>query len=1721
MKKITSHDLKQNQVKKARKWVGWLALCLMMLSGHNLLAQVNAYAFSQSTGVYQSIVADGVAVTESIATSATTHDGSGWTIPIPFAFNFNNQNFSDIYVNSNGGAIFGTPTSTSSAVISLTTAYAGAVGVMNRDLWGIFYTTGVTTTGSNVITNVQSFTGIAVGKVLRTGSGVPANATVTSFDQTAGTITMSAAATSASATASIGWGTGVIYTKVDGEAPNRIFTIQWEGFNDYTTAGSASNYLSFQLKLAETTNTVQIVYGPSSNISTASRTNQIGLRGTTSADFNNRTGAVGNPWTATTAGTTNSATVSRDNLNFPASGLTFTWTPPTCLPPTALSASNITTTGASLAWASNGTLFDVEYGPQGFTLGTGTQIIGVSTPPVLSTLAPSTNYSFYVRTNCGTVDGLSVWAGPFNFTTLCVPVTTFSENFDSYTATGTANPLPVCWSRFGNTGSSSIATASAAPFTAPNRLFLSASATGPTNAVAVMPPVSNLQAETHRLKFKAYCTTANKQLEVGYYEIASDATSFTVLETFDMPSTTQATATEFIYIPEFVPAGVSSLAFRANGGAFTGTTAIYIDDVVWEAIPGCADITAIEISNVTSSTADILWTSEGTETAWDYVYGLSTVTDPNTLTPTTVNNVPYISLSNLTDNTAYKVWIRSNCGNGVFGIWSPAQTFTTACLPVTTFSENFDTYPTGTTSALPNCWVKAGNGTTYLTTGGVAPGTPPNRLYMLANGTAATPTVSLAIMPEVSNLSAGTHRLKFSAYATVANRSIDVGYLSDASDVASFVLLESITLTTTTAATAQTYIYIPTTIPTGITKFALRNAGILGSTTIYVDDVIWEPIPLCPDVNAPVFGSATSTTASISWTPGGSETAWQYAVGLATEMNPLTLTPVDVLTNPQATIPNLLPATSYKVWVRSVCGTNLGAYSQPVTFLTACEPATTFTQNFDTSTTGTTAPMPLCWSRVGNGSVYPTTGGVAPGSAPNRLYMFANGTATVPTTAFAVMPPVSNLQALSHRLRFKAYATSANKTLEVGYFTNMADVNSFVIIQSVNLPSTLAASALEFTVFPNNIPAGVTTLAFRNTGLPTSTTLYIDDVSWEPQPACPDINLPTFVSATDTTATVSWAAGGTETAWEYVIGPASTTDPLTLTPVEVTGATQVVIPNLLPSTAYRVWIRAKCGATSGTYSPFVSFTTACTPISILPWTEGFEGLTTVTTTSTTIFPDCWSKQNGDWASAATGASTYNTPRTGTKYIRNSWSSTNEFMWTPGFQLTAGVSYDFSFYMQGDGFTGWAVDVFRNTVQNSNGATQLGETTIASGTGSYVIQPYALVNNTFVPTTSGTYYFAVRVNQPSGTPWYIAFDDFRLEVTPTCPAPQGISASNVTASSATVSWAAPSPAPANGYDYFVTTATAAPTAETVPTGTVAAGVTTINLLDLSGSTVYYVYVRSLCGTTDIGPWSGAGSFTTPCSSFAVPFVQNFDTFLPNCWSRASAGTAATGPTNSAAGIWLADGFLNAGSTGAVKANLYSTNQIGWLITPTLSTVVGTEYAFAFNYAVTAWNGTTTSAMGSDDTVKVLLTTDNGTTWTEVHTFNAASNIPNTSQLYSYQFVAATTQARFALVATDGTVDDTQDYDFFIDNVAFEIALSNNDFNTTSFAAFPNPVKDILQVKYNENISEVTVINLLGQQLFTKTVNATEGQIDMSALSSGTYLLRVNLGTMVKTIKVIKE
>jgi hypothetical protein len=122
---------------------------------------------------------------------------------------------------------------------------------------------------------------------------------------------------------------GVIHT-VTGSAPNRVSIIQYTGYRLVYNATTAT--VSFQIRLYETTNVVEIIYTNATG-TTTSRNVEVGLRGsTTTADVRNYSGS-NNGWATLTAGTTSTSTIpwgSNQNTtrSMPSNGRILRWTPP-------------------------------------------------------------------------------------------------------------------------------------------------------------------------------------------------------------------------------------------------------------------------------------------------------------------------------------------------------------------------------------------------------------------------------------------------------------------------------------------------------------------------------------------------------------------------------------------------------------------------------------------------------------------------------------------------------------------------------------------------------------------------------------------------------------------------------------------------------------------------------------------------------------------------------------------------------------------------------------------------------------------------------------------------------------------------------------------------------------------------------------------------------------------------------------------------------------------------------------------------------------------------------------------------------------------------------------------------------------------------------------------------------------------------------------------------
>jgi large repetitive protein len=175
-----------------------------------------------------------------------------------------------------------------------------------------------------------------------------------------------------------------------------------------------------------------------------------------------------------------------------------------------------------------------------------------------------------------------------------------------------------------------------------------------------------------------------------------------------------------------------------------------------------------------------------------------------------------------------------------------------------------------------------------------------------------------------------------------------------------------------------------------------------------------------------------------------------------------------------------------------------------------------------------------------------------------------------------------------------------------------------------------------------------------------------------------------------------------------------------------------------------------------------------------------------------------------------------------------------------------------------------------------------------------------------------------------------------------------------------------------------------------------------------------------------------SFTTapdPISTF--PWNEGFDTFLPDLWAEAGSGDPTTGPGNIGSADWYGGTFPGGDSDATL--NLYSNNDQEWLISPEIDLGSTIDYQFEVDIAVTNTSTSGQEDMGSDDEVLLLISSDNGATNTTLDTWNAADNLLDSATHITIDLSSHTGVVRFAVWASDGTINDPEDYWFHVDNV----------------------------------------------------------------------------------------
>ena len=923
----------------------------------------------------------------------------------------------------------------------------------------------------------------------------------------------------------------------------------------------------------------------------------------------------------------------------------------TCITPITISYTDLSQTAVTLNWENqNGVApansFDI-YVKLDNNLPTSSDVptfTSSGTNFTVTNLLPNTQYFAFIRANCSSTEA-SAFSEFITFRTPCTAVTSLIEGFEETTLPD----LPNCWTKI--LRGPSLATAASVKLVAtPINLsaqsvaLANSTSTGTYDILLVSPYLSNIASANNRLEFYAKGTG---NLEIGTLNSADENAVFTVVQEVQVTSTTSHFSIAFdnnLLVDHYI-------GFRLNTSSTNKTT--NIDDIRWEPIPTCPDdVSEITVPAVTQNSATFNYINSGSVvTSWDIAVGPVTTNDPSTLTSlNTLTNGEY-TVNNLTSDTAYKVWIRSSCGTDK-GSWRGPVQFRTDCDAELGLIENFDTT---TALTLTSCWSKIVRGDFVSANANVRvialnPLSGANSLQ-LSNSNSTGSYDVIAVSPRLSSLSLGLYRLKFQAKGVGV---LEIGTVNTSTDSGEFNFLTSFNTTANYAEYVFDFSGYIGTDP----HFGIRLASATTNSTVYVDNVIWEVAPLCPDVIGISVNDLLANTATINWDENTTVPTWNIAIGTSSDTDPSVLPVFTSTTQGAYNATNLEANTNYKVWVRSVCGVNNGSWIGPIAFQTNCNAVTTFSENFDTLTVPN---LPNCWSKIIRGTTVSTSAVVATStlantqSAPNAARLF-NSNSTGTYDIILVSPLMGQNLVNGSRVKFYAKSLTASSSLEVVTLNSNSATAAYTVIETIELNSTMSSYIV-------NLSGAAPTDSFVGFRLNATTgyqTIYLDTIIMEPTPSCIDVTDIAVLDIAATTSTVNWTASGTEASWDIVLGTTSDTDPSTLTPVLNTTSNNYFLDNLTASTTYKVWVRSVCSTENGSWIGPILFSTSCNPTTTI--NENFD------TTPTLTLPLCWNSilRNGAFGgsdiSVSTGGSSL--PNAVTLYAANTSAGADIILVSP-------------------------------------------------------------------------------------------------------------------------------------------------------------------------------------------------------------------------------------------------------------------------------------------------------------------------------------------------------------------------------------------------------------------------------------------------------------------------
>ena len=620
---------------------------------------------------------------------------------------------------------------------------------------------------------------------------------------------------------------------------------------------------------------------------------------------------------------------------------------------------------------------------------------------------------------------------------------------------------------------------------------------------------------------------------------------------------------------------------------------------------------------------------------------------------------------------------------------------------------------------------------------------------------------------------------------------------------------------------------------------------------------------------------------------------------------------------------DLEPMTHYSIGVVANCG---GSQSivMSVMFNTECGAVTLpYTETFEANSGSIT-----CWTSEGAGEWtigtgdYSTTTGAYQGS--QNALITHNTTGNVTKFVSPVLDGVEDGVILMFAYVMRQWSSDID---ELRVYTRSAADSAW---QQV---AEYTAAAESWTPVNLAIPGTVYQVAFEYTDN-YGYGVGIDNVVLIPMGSdyCYPVSNIAVSGVTSSSVSLTWQEEGDAISWNVAYGPAGFSVGGSDASIESVTETTATFDDLTAGQTYDFYVQADCGSGVSEWTGPVQ----ATPGS---FTFGVTGSASVTACGLVIYDDGGSNGN---------------------YSNNCHYTLTVYPSDP--DSVVSVSGTFA----GEGTADY-LSVYDGT---STSGTLLQK--ITSGTSGTVIN--------FGPLTSESGPITLLFHSDVS----IVYSGFEAIVScveaPECRTPYGLTASNVSANEATISWIADEDATIELYykkhnetSWITVTASDFTTTDSYL------------MTNLDPATTYDVYLANLC--TEDTLESSMITFTTLCAAVTAPYSENFtgfNTLVSPCWERYSglaSSVFAGGSLTSTTSGW-AFSSSNVFPLGHPKINIYGSSCNYWLVSPSIDLSQLTNPTLMFSLALTDYDNADPiedPTSQADDQFMVVISTDNGASW----------------------------------------------------------------------------------------------------------------------------------------------